>query len=251
MRRGSVGQDALVPSPVMAKARGWWPIAVIVLGLVVANVLWNRVATNIAYVPFGLAFTAALLWFTVRVDGRSWTELGLGRAALGRGLRWGGVLLGAMVVIYVIGYALPLTHDLFLDDRVEDLSFVQVAYYALVRVPLGTVLLEEVAFRGVLPAVLGARTRRWVAVAISAGLFGCWHILPSLGLDEVNPVATDTVGTLPAWVTTLGAVGSTAAVGVWLWFLRHRSTSLLVPMALHWATNGFGYLFAYAAWSAV
>ena len=26
--------------------------------------------------------------------------------------------------------------------------------------------------------------------------------------------------------------------------------SLLAPMALHWSTNGLGYLFAYAVWNA-
>jgi membrane protease YdiL (CAAX protease family) len=39
-------------------------------------------------------------------------------------------------------------------------------------------------------------------------------------------------------------------VGVWFWWLRDRSGSLLAPMALHWSTNGLGYLFAHAAWNA-
>lgn len=223
----------------------------IVVVLAFANGVWNRLATQAGYVPFGLVVTAFLLWFAVRVDGRSWTELGLGRRSVATGVRWGSIFVGTMVAIYLVGYALPPTHDLFLDDRVKDLSFLQAAYYALVRVPLGTVLLEEVAFRGVLPAVLGARVRRPVAVGCSALLFGCWHILPALGLGSVNPVASDTVGSLPGWVTVVGAVVSTTAVGLWFWFLRHRSGSLLVPMALHWSTNGLGYLFAYVAWSNV
>lgn len=37
-----------------------------------------------------------------------------------------------MVVIYAVGFALPLTHDLFLDDRVQDRSFPEVAYDALI-----------------------------------------------------------------------------------------------------------------------
>jgi membrane protease YdiL (CAAX protease family) len=100
----------------------------------------------------------------------------------------------------------------------------------------------------VLPAMLVVRTRAWVAVAGSAALFGLWHVLPSLGLETVNPVAEDTVGRLPGWVTVAGSVASTALVGVWFQFLRYRSDSVLAPMALHWATNGLGYLFAWYAW---
>ena len=97
--------------------------------------------------------------------------------------------------------------------------------------------------------VLAARRSTAVAVGASAALFGLWHVLPALGLESVNPVAEDTVGQLPGWVTVLASVASTSLVGVWFWWLRDRSGSLLAPMALHWATNAFGYLFAYAVWN--
>ncbi|CAN5539485.1 type II CAAX endopeptidase family protein [soil metagenome] len=220
----------------------------LVAGLVVVNVVSNRVVSQQLYVPWAVASSAALLAFAVRVDGRSWADLGLARHQVPRGLRWGAGLAGSIVVIYVVGIVLPATHDLFQDDRVRGWGLGETLYAAFVRVPLGTVLLEEVAFRAVLPAVLGARSRRWVAVAGSAALFGLWHVLPSLGLEHVNPVADDTLGTLPAGVTVAASVVSTAAVGVWFWFLRKWSDSLLAPMALHWATNGLGYLFAWWAW---
>ena len=41
----------------------------------------------------------------------------------------------------------------------------------LVRIPLGTVVLEEVAFRAVLPALLSP--------VAAAGLFGLWHVVPT------------------------------------------------------------------------
>jgi len=115
-------------------------------------------------------------------------------------------------------------------------------------VPFGTVLLEEVAFRSVLPAALEPRTSRVVAVVLASVGFGLWHVLPAIGLESVNPVAEDTVGQLPGWVTVVGSVVSTALVGLWFCFLRYRSRSLLAPMALHWATNALGYLFAWWAW---
>ncbi|MFI7415082.1 type II CAAX prenyl endopeptidase Rce1 family protein [Streptomyces sp. NPDC049627] len=43
------------------------------------------------------------------------------------------------------------------------------------------------------------------------------------------------------------AIAATAAAGVVLCELRRRSGSLLAPMALHWAVNGFGYACAWAA----
>ncbi|MBX3284931.1 MAG: CPBP family intramembrane metalloprotease [Actinobacteria bacterium] len=233
----------------MARARGWWPIALIVTALVVINVASNRLVPKGGYVAWAVASTALLLWLARRVDGRSWDELGLARSTWRRGLRWGGVLVGTVLAVYVVAVALPATQDLFRDERVEGWTLGQSLWAALVRVPFGTVLLEEVAFRAVLPAVLLARTRTAVAVGASAVLFGLWHVLPALGLSSVNPVADDTVGQLPTWVTVAASVGSTALVGVWFWWLRDRSRSLLAPMALHWATNGLGYLFAYAAWS--
>lgn len=93
------------------------------------------------------------------------------------------------------------------------------------------------------------RLRIWQAVTLSALAFGLWHVLPAMGLEHVNPVADDTVGQLPGWVTVLGSVLSTAFVGVWFWWLRWRSRSLLAPMALHWSTNVFAYLFAWWAWN--
>ncbi|MEO6629806.1 MAG: CPBP family intramembrane glutamic endopeptidase [Aquihabitans sp.] len=233
----------------MAEERPWWPIAAIVTVLVVVNVGSNRLIPSWAYVPWAMAWAVGLVWFVRRFDAVSWDELGLAPAAVGRGLRWGGALAGLVLGGYVIAFVLPATHDLFLDDRVRGWSITQTAYAALVRVPLGTVLLEEVAFRAVLPAVLMRRRSRAVAVGASAALFGLWHVLPALGIDSTNPVATETIGSLPEWTSVLGAVVSTSAVGVWFWWLRHRTGSLLTPMALHWATNGLGYAFAYAAWN--
>ena len=233
----------------MAGARGWWPVGVMVSGLVVVNIASNRVVPEALYVPWAVLSAGAFVWFAVRVDGRTWADLGMARAQAGRGLRWGAVLAGTIVALYLVVLAVPATRDLFLDDRVAGWSFGRAAYAAFVRVPLGTVLLEEVAFRAVVPAVLMARTRRWVAVAVSAALFGLWHVLPTLGLETVNPLAADTVGQLPGWISVAMAVASTSAVGVWFWFLRQRSGSVLAPMALHWATNGLGYLFAWFVWN--
>lgn len=220
-----------------------------VLALVAVNVASNRLVPRAWYVPFAVASAAALLVVARRVDRLSWDDLGLGRATTRSGMRWGAVLASSVLCLYLVAMALPWTRDLFLDERVEGLSLAGAAFAAFIRVPLGTVLLEEVAFRSVLPAALDVRTRTRTAVVLSSVAFGLWHVLPAMGLGSVNPVAEDTVGALPGWVTVAGAVLSTAVVGVWFSFLRYRSRSLLAPIALHWATNGLGYLFAWWAWN--
>ncbi len=212
------------------------------------NVANNRWLPRGAYVPFCILVAVALIAFARKVDRLSWADLGLGRVDLRSGVRWGGAIIGGMVLVYAVGFALPWTHDLFLDDRVRTMSTSSVMASAFVRVPFGTVLLEEVAFRGVLLAQLMARIRRPWAVAISCALFGLWHVLPSMGFESVNPVAEDTVGTLPGWVTVVGSVLATAGAGEVFCWLRNRSGSLLTPMALHWGTNSLGYLFAWWAW---
>lgn len=242
------GAASLLPSVAMARARSWSAIVLTVLALAGVNVASNRLVPDALYVPWAMLASAALLAYAVRVDGRSWAELGLARRQLPAGLRWGAVLAALVVLVLVVGLALPATRDLFRDERVEHWGLGRTLYAALVRVPLGTVLLEEVAFRAVLPAMLLARTRLAVAVGVSAALFGLWHVLPALGLAHVNPVADETLGQLPSWVTVAASVASTAAVGVWFWFLRHRSGSLLAPVALHWSTNGVAYLCAWWAW---
>lgn len=219
-----------------------------VLALVAVNVAWNRLVPDLGYVPFALAASVALVAVARLVDGLSWEQLGMAPADAPRGLRWGGALAALVALGYLAAFWLPATSDLFLDERVEDLSLGAALTAALVRVPLGTVLLEEVAFRSVLPAALATRLRlRW-AVAWSSLAFGLWHVLPALGLSDVNPVADDTVGQLPGWVTVAGSVAATAVVGVFFCWLRYRSRSVLAPVLLHWSTNALGYLFAWWAW---
>jgi CAAX protease family protein len=120
---------------------------------------------------------------------------------------------------------------------------------ALVVVPLGTVLPEELAFRGLLLALLGRGHGVRAATLASSGLFGLWHVLPSLGGGAANAaiagaVGGDAGGTLLRVVVT---VCFTFAAGVVLCVLRLRSGSLLAPVLAHWAVNGLGIIVALLA----
>lgn len=82
---------------------------------------------------------------------------------------------------------------------------------------------------------------------MSSGLFGLWHVLPSLHLATAKPAVNSVVGDsgLGVVLAVLGAVLFTAAAGVLFCELRRRSGSLLAPMGLHWAVNALGYLVGY------
>jgi uncharacterized protein len=222
------------------------------LGLLAgANVLNNRVAKRWAPVTSAVA-TAALLG-VARREGLTWPALGLERAE--QGARIGGLLAAGVAAVYAAGVALPRTRPLFHDERALALSRGRLMEEIFVQVPIGTVLLEEVAFRGVLPALLARRSSSRTAVAGSAALFGLWHVLPSMDMARANPAlggpASDpsglTAGRRPATARVVaGTVASTAAAGAIFHELRRRG-GLLAPSLFHLATNSFGYVAARVA----
>ncbi|MFC7533903.1 CPBP family intramembrane glutamic endopeptidase [Actinoplanes sp. GCM10030250] len=178
-----------------------------------------------------------------RRAGLSWHDLGLSRRTLVPGLKYALGAVLAVAVVYAIGAAIPATRPAFQDVRYH-LHLSAALVTAFVVVPLGTVLLEEVAFRGVLLGLVNRhRGAAWASV-VSSVLFGLWHILPSLRLAEANKAVGSALGTDAAGqiLTVLGAVAFTAVAGMLLCELRRRSGSLLAAAALHWATNGLGLL---------
>lgn len=225
-------------------------VAGVVLVLVGANLLRH----------YGPAGTGLVLGPTVAVGlvilarrlGLSWEDLGLARRTWGKGALYAAVTVAVVVAGYAAGAALPLTRSAFLDARYH-LSVGPALLSALVIIPMGTVLMEEIAFRGVL---LGLVTRhrgvRW-GLGLSSGLFGAWHVLPSLGLNGANQAVGQVVGsgTGAKVGVVMAVVVFTSAAGLVLGELRRRSGSLLAAAGLHWATNGIGVLFAAVVYAAV
>src|SRR3954468_24224455 len=139
------------------------------------------------------ALEGAGLLTAARLAGLSWSQLGLGRDRLRSGCVWG---LGAVAVVagvYVVGILVPLTRPAFQDDR-YDLPLPQALYSALVVIPFGTVLLEEIAFRSVLWGALARQCRQWQVLVITSVLFGFWHVIPALRGAGPNRGVSDAVG---------------------------------------------------------
>ena len=193
---------------------------------------------------------AAGLLGLARLAGLSWAELGLGPGTWRRGFAWAGAIIGIVALVLAAGAALPLTRDAFRDSRYH-LSLGGALLTSFVLIPIGTVLLEEVAFRGVLWGLLRRVGGTVMATAVSSALFGLWHILPSLGLATDNEAIGSAVGQgrSAQVITVAGTVLFTAASGVVFCELRRRSGSLLAPAALHWAVNGLAVLASAAVWA--
>ena len=221
------------------------------LALVVALAVAGNAATNVLIPPPLYVFAALLLALlvvlvAVRVGGCSARDLGLDREQLGHGLRLGAAAAAVLAVVLTVGAVMPATRDLYADRRVDQHSVTLLLYHTLVRIPLGTVVLEETLFRGVL---LGLPLRRWsprAAVAFSSVLFGLWHLLPARNVSGFNPVvATATQGTLRQVLLIVLAVAATALAGAVFCWLRLRARSVAAPAMLHLAGNSLAYLLAW------
>ena len=192
-------------------------VAVVAL-LVVHNIVANLWFPAWSYVPVNLATAGAIVALAGPV---SVGEPGLGVvAAL--------LVLGTIAVVARV----PRWRGVLADQRMAGVDGRGTAWRALVRIPLGTVVLEEVAFRGVLPALMSP--------VLAALLFGLWHIVPT-----VKTLETNGVGRGRAFLVA-GAVAVTAVVGLFLWELRLASGGLLAPALVHAAANSGATVAAYA-----
>ncbi len=235
--------------PVNGRAVGRRRVLALTGGLVPVLAGWNNLVVprlpdhTGSYVGANLAAAGATL-AAARWAGLTWAEIGLARGSLTAGLRWGGSCAAPVAAGYGIAVAVPALRPLLRDARIAAMDGVQLAHQALVRVPFGTVLWEEVAFRGVLLAA-GARVLSLpAATAVSSAVFGIWHIRPTLDALAANDLAGGRTATGAAVV--LACLG-TAAAGVAFTLLRLRSGSLLAPALLHVVTNSLGSLAAATA----
>ena len=194
-----------------------------------------------ADVAIGLGLVACLVAIA-RGQGLTAADLGLARSTWPAGLRWGAAAAALVGTAYALAYVTGPVREALPDG--EGGLGRGALWTVLVVIPLGTVLPEELAFRGLLLALLGRRYGVLAGALLSSGLFGLWHVVPSLGGGTANAtmasvVGADVVGTVVRVVVT---VGFTSLGGVVLCWLRLRSSSLLAPVLAHWTVNGLGVI---------
>ena len=229
-----------------ARQRRLIALGVAIAVLAFSNVMSNRILPSWAYVPWNLSMAFVLLGIAYR-GGAGPVAVGLGIRHWHRPVGVGLLLFGGTALLFALGMIVPATQSAFIDTRIGDADAAQMLWVVLVQIPLGTVVLEEVAFRGVLPALMGGSPAirwRWIPVLGASILFGLWHILPSIGIDNANAAVGGALGHNQVLTTTLAVVSMTIA-GVAMCALAHLGKGIKTTMLLHWATNSLGF---FAAW---
>jgi membrane protease YdiL (CAAX protease family) len=118
-----------------------------------ANLLVNHAIPG-AHVAAGLGLIACLV-LLARAERLSAADLGLARSAWPAGLRWGAAAAVLVGAAYALGYLVTPVRQAIPDG--DGGLGRAVLWTVLVVIPLGILLPEEFAFRGLLLALLGRR----------------------------------------------------------------------------------------------
>jgi membrane protease YdiL (CAAX protease family) len=179
-----------------------------------------------------LAATAALA--AAAASGLTSADLGLRRDRLRAGLSCGSAAAAPVVAAFGLAALTPVTRPMLNDQRIAGLDRRQLAYHVLVRIPVGTVVWEEIAFRGVLQAALRRVLAEPAATVVGSAVFGLWHIRPTAETLAVNQLAASRGRRI---IAVSAVAAGTAGAGALLSVLRDRSGSLAAPVLLHLAAN--------------
>ena len=193
------------------------------------------------YVLLNLCAAGAAL-SAAAASGLTTTDLGIRRGALRPG-KLGAGLAAGVASGWLLLAVVPAARPVLNDKRVTTLDERTIAYQALIRIPIGTVLWEETAFRGVLQAALRRTMPERAAIMVTGGVFGIWHVRPTLEALRANGLAPDRK---QAAARVFAGCAGMAAAGVLLSWLRARSGSLTEPILLHLAANCGGLVTAWA-----
>ena len=185
-------------------------------------------------VPLGILLTwVALAW--------AWrSRLTADQLGLAPGHLLRSALLGLVIAVGVAALALLLLRfPPLLGQPVEyaplgSLSKEAVLWRTFIWMPLDTVIPEELAFRGVLLAMLLTRYSRIRAVVVAALVFAAWHgVVVSHTLASTN-LQSNTL------LVSLGLIGAFTAVfmgGVVFAWIRSATDHLAGSIVAHWAFN--------------
>jgi membrane protease YdiL (CAAX protease family) len=145
-----------------------------------------------------------------------------------------------LTIVGVMGIAYLFKPTIFLDSR-YDQSLSAMLVSILILLPLTTVLLEELFFRGLFFGYLNNVASQLTAIIISSLAFGLWHFYTS------KSVTLDGISISPV-LLSVGVIIVTAIAGAFFTWLRIRGNNLITPVLVHWTINATGVVLSYLAW---
>jgi membrane protease YdiL (CAAX protease family) len=202
----------------------------------------NRLLPEVVHLPANGAAAAAFV-AAARGDGATLEELGLAAEQVWPGVRTGLACAVPLVAGVACAAAIPQTRRFFSDRRVLDVSDRRALYEVAIRIPVGTVLAEELIFRGALLALLRRRGSTARAMALSSLAFGLWHMFSTRQAPPANRTDLTQPGSQPgkSVLAAVGVVLVTTVAGYGFGRLRLRSGSVIAPALVHAALNASAF----------
>lgn len=180
----------------------------------------------------------ALLLLWARWAGFTMRELGLAGAQIRSSALWGvalGVVLSLPPVAFIALVPLVTGEPIQAAD-INDLSGSEMALRLALRVPVGTALFEETAFRGVLYASWLRATDVRRTVLGTGFVFALWHVVVTFNSVRESEVVE------AAPLIAIGYLGSLLGLfvgGTAFALLRWRTGGVAGPFFFHWIVVAF------------
>lgn len=211
-------------------------IAILIYGTVLARFIPRKahISSNLlaalATVGLGLFLGLSLPQMGLTLDG-------VKNVIIISALATGAIFLGTFAVSF-----LPFLRHIFLGESFANARVRKVFFEAGFRIPLGTALVEEILFRGVLLGILLQSYSPLTSTIIAAAVFGLWHIAPSINSIESNTAVQERLRSksLHAKGSVAGIVLVTFIAGLFFNWLRIISGTILTTWLVHWAINSSG-----------
>lgn len=217
-------------------------IVLIILILLYGTVLAKLVPEKYhIYLNIFIASLAVALGISFGLD---FTEMGLSLTKILPGIF---VAILASIVITagtLLISAIPILRKYFIGEDLSNASGKLIAFETAIRIPLGTALVEEVLFRGVLLGLMLSLHSTLIAILLSSIIFGLWHIFPTIKSLENNDAAAALVGKNKSKKagSIIAVILVTTVAGIFFAWLRVISNSILAPWLVHWSINASGVL---------
>lgn len=217
-------------------------VVLIILILLYSTVLGRLVPKKYhLYLNIGIAAVAITLGLAF---GLSLENMGLALDRILPGIYWAFIVSVVIIVSMLIISTIPILRRFFLGDNLSHANGKFIAFEAAVRIPLGTALVEEILFRGVLLGLLLQHHSKIEALLISAAIFGLWHIFPTMDSLKSNITAAKVIAnkTPRAAGSIAGVVVITFIAGLFFGWLKILANSIVSPWLVHWSINASGIM---------